>query len=596
MEMKKDADKLMAAMPSLNDVELEEANSYFKAYIFRRKKTRELWTTCCGRHEIVPKSEYSDDLHVAMEAEHHRETELIPADFGPNYRTVKREGGLYTISCPFCGAGAYVKELGRTGKRYNLAEFINFAYIRWYRGALWVRAYESRKKYENIGSLTNRPIMTLRKVYRFKPGEAIQITSNCYWSSDPQFDYVTRLAERPKTLPLQIYEPFSDYSEAGSGYALLGIEQIEKSPFRYSQYEEFFGRYASCMRFLAVCCIFPRQVEMLMKAGFAEAVQDLVCGRKWNAAAFNWSEGNPLTSFGLDKNEMKAFLGSSKSLETLAYYKQFRRRKFKCELLDVDRIVLCSPYGKTAEVMKALKEYAIEPAKWNAYIEKETEKANNRKKQRLLMPRDVAQYWLDYLGAAVETGSDLTNPLVQMPKGLKKKHDERTRAAEAVRAAKRREDEKARTEEAKRRAEELREKSAARLKECTALYAFEYGDWLIRPPVDAAEIAEEGKKLKHCVGGYAERHILGKLAILFLRDAANPEKPLVTIEMSGKKLIQLHGYNNDRNEKVEPRVKYAEILDVWLEWVSAGSKRNKSGKPKIPKVEKAPQAEFAVAS
>jgi len=113
---------------------------------------------------------------------------------------------------------------------------------------------------------------------------------------------------------------------------------------------------------------------------------------------------------------------------------------------------------------------------------------------------------------------------------------------------------------------------------------------------DAAEIAEEGKKLKHCVGGYAERHILGKLAILFLRDAANPEKPLVTIEMSGKKLIQLHGYNNDRNEKVEPRVKYAEILDVWLEWVSAGSKRNKSGKPKIPKVEKAPQAEFAVAS
>ena len=100
------------------------------------------------------------------------------------------------------------------------------------------------------------------------------------------------------------------------------------------------------------------------------------------------------------------------------------------------------------------------------------------------------------------------------------------------------------------------------------------------------EIAAEGKALKHCVGGYAERHLSGSTTILFLRDRRRPGKPLVTIEMRGKEIAQIHGYRNDLYAKADPREKYAEILEPWLAWLAAGSRRDKRGRPIQPRKKK----------
>jgi hypothetical protein len=85
------------------------------------------------------------------------------------------------------------------------------------------------------------------------------------------------------------------------------------------------------------------------------------------------------------------------------------------------------------------------------------------------------------------------------------------------------------------------------------------------------------------VGGYAERHLNGVLSILFLRSQTDPDKPLVTIEMTGDKIIQIHGYKNDIDATVEPRQKYAEILDPWLAWLGKGSRRDEDGAPILPR-------------
>ncbi len=97
------------------------------------------------------------------------------------------------------------------------------------------------------------------------------------------------------------------------------------------------------------------------------------------------------------------------------------------------------------------------------------------------------------------------------------------------------------------------------------------------------EIIDEGQQLRHCVGGYAQRHAEGKLAILFLRDDTRPYTPLVTIEMNGTKLVQIHGFRNERDGAENPRKVYAGIVGPWLAWVEAGSKRNKDGAPVLPK-------------
>lgn len=99
----------------------------------------------------------------------------------------------------------------------------------------------------------------------------------------------------------------------------------------------------------------------------------------------------------------------------------------------------------------------------------------------------------------------------------------------------------------------------------------------------------EGRVLKHCVGGKADSHVGGAVTILFLRNRKDPETPLCTIEMRGNEIVQIHGYRNDLEackanpKKKNPRELYQEILEPWLAWLTAGSKRDKLGRPKLPK-------------
>ena len=44
------ATRLAQSAPPLTKQELEALNSKFKAYLFRRKSTGEVWATCCRKH------------------------------------------------------------------------------------------------------------------------------------------------------------------------------------------------------------------------------------------------------------------------------------------------------------------------------------------------------------------------------------------------------------------------------------------------------------------------------------------------------------------------------------------------------------------
>ena len=107
-----------------------------------------------------------------------------------------------------------------------------------------------------------------------------------------------------------------------------------------------------------------------------------------------------------------------------------------------------------------------------------------------------------------------------------------------------------------------------------------------------AEIKREGEILKHCVGGYAERHLNGKTTILFLRRADKPDRPLVTIEIMGRRIVQVHGFRNEREAceenpmKLPPEVLYKDFFDGWKDWVKRGSPRDEEGRPKERKQRK----------
>ena len=77
----------------------------------------------------------------------------------------------------------------------------------------------------------------------------------------------------------------------------------------------------------------------------------------------------------------------------------------------------------------------------------------------------------------------------------------------------------------------------------------------------------------------------GKLTIVFLRRAENPEASLYTIEMQGTVLIQIHGFKNERMPgSKNPREVVGPELDAWLAWIKRGSKRDKQGNPIVPAI------------
>lgn len=67
-------------------------------------------------------------------------------------------------------------------------------------------------------------------------------------------------------------------------------------------------------------------------------------------------------------------------------------------------------------------------------------------------------------------------------------------------------------------------------------------------PSGSTDLTEEGRKLNHCVGSYAESHVNGKM-IVFIRHARRPERSWFTlnIDTTGPQWreIQLHGYGNE---------------------------------------------------
>lgn len=565
MEQDQNAKALAKAAPKLNKSDLKAMNDLFPSYIFRHRKTREIWTTCCGRHSVLPKD------HEIMTAMHMAEPKPEPW-FGCHMGAMSapvpdNKPKPQKMACPYCGKKSPVKELGRTGKRDNLCAYRRAVALRWHGGALWAVAYDLAKRYPDESALTAMPSYSICAVYRFTLGLAEHAFHN--WRG-AWTDYIA--LHGPLTAKYRFYEPFRYNTEYGMGYAIVGLGAINKSPFRWCGIIAFAKISSSLMRYLALCTAYPRQVEMLTKAGLTEAVKDFVDRKCKNARVMCWETADPLKAFGVTRQELTAFLSSDKSISVLYRYKQLKKAgvptSFEC-LQEIKRLVGNIWFDRIAAKMG---KYHLSWPRLQGYLQREIVQIKKKSRPDIMT---AAGLWSDYIDAAKVLGLDLTNQVVLLPKCLPDKHDTATRAAGAILES--------------RRSDDTRKQEIKRLRSLTRKYTYTDGRWLIRPPLGAKEIVAEGKALKHCVGGYADRHISGATTILFLRDRTRPGRSLVTIEMRGAEIVQIHGWDDERSackdnpKRISPRKIYAEFLDGWLAWVADGSKRDKNGRPKIPK-------------
>lgn len=568
MESRERAAKMERLAPPLNDREKLAINGLFRAFLFKRNSTGEVWTTCCRAHRVIGPQVESDAERRILHAVHTPE----PRNGWDNTPGWKRRE-----KCPFCGAEVTVKELRYSGRRKNLWQYRRAVVLRQWRGALWATAWDCFKDYGGKDALTEEPLLTmlprvkLLGVYRFTPGRVEQATRP-WWATGAPLTYRVQTEPGRSGHMWAIHGPFEYCADlGGKGYDVIGWEEIQKSALRYCGLDKVRVAADRQIELLTAGCFFPQQIEWLVKLGLQEAVTELVNRGVKNADVIQWSAGTPERFIGCTVKELRALTEQTgDAVDALRIYKALRGTKAESTPAECGELEEMADRNTIKVLLPRMKRYGLSIGKLKAWMEK------HRREERCERgDRNLLRMYADYLTAAEGCGIDLENSIHLLPKDFVDKHDSVTAAWSAICECRR--NEKTHNEYRKRLVN-LRDK-----------YLFWDEQYLIRPPVSAGEIVKEGEVLKHCVGGYADRHLAGSTTILFLRRKDRPHTPLATIEINGSTIRQVHGYRNelescpDNPGKVPARDLYRAFLDQWINWLKGGRKRYKDGRPKLPR-------------
>lgn len=570
MDEKKE--RFLKAAPKLTEAEKDKLNGLFQAFLFRRSKTREVWTTCCRQHRIIVPGNSEEEDRLLYEPH-------TPEPIERQYwrEPVNKWEASRRVRCPWCGAEAKLKELGRCGNRKNLSRYQRAVVLRQYRGKLWAMAYDLGKEYtdtDRLGTqkLTQLPYIHLIGLYRFESEKAEGMKS---WWWAPTFwgsiDTVTRPGEKRKWL---LSSPFGFSRDYGMGYDVVGMEELEKSVFRYCRIPQL-QKSCDLLRLLTLCCFYPRQVEFLAKLNLDKIVSDYTERGVKSSGAVKWDARSHKDFIGMSAKEAMEIAACGGGAGAIATYRKLKGTKAEATIRE------CVEFeetfsGKAKQTIRAkMKAYGLTVGKLMRYMKEQADKENKEEAKNRRSLYSIGEEYKDYLVAAEHIGLDLHNQIFLLPKDLSKKHDEATAAYSQLLAEK--------------RSEEEEKTYATRREQLRKRYEFTYHGMCIVVPCCANDIVQEGKRLRHCVGGYASRHINGQTTILFLRRQSTPNTPLVTIEMNGNRIIQIHGWDDERtsckdNPKRESyKVLYQDFLTVWTAWLEAGSRRDKDGQPKMPR-------------
>ena len=556
MTNQEQAERFAHVAPSLNKKEMKQINDLFPAYIFRRHKTGEVWCTCCQHHGILGNSIAE---RYIMQAKHQREARSA---YDHPHQAVE--------ICPYCHQSVVVKEYGRTGNRDNLCAYRRALVMRWYRGALWAMAYDASKTYSNIDELDKLPKCKLVGVYRFRPGLAEQTTrswcGNCFTSIQKQAG--------PLHSRWKLSSPFPCNQFYGNGYDIVGGQEILKSPFRYAvaalKKSKGPQEYYKAIELMTACCFYAQKIEMFAKIGMKEAVKDLVNCEVKHARVINWEATDPKKVLKITRQEFKEFLATKTDIGTAELFTLLHGQVSMQTCADWNKSRL-NYYRTKADANT----WGMPVLKLIRYLDAQSKTCHMDSLEQ------TWGTWHDYLSAAQAMQYPLHRDNVLLPHDLARAHETATEAH-------RRKLQADRAKSADQRKRERMDAYAKRKKELDKKYAYENGNFLIRVPESAEEIVTEGQKLKHCVGGYANRHVEGVATILFMRRKDAPNTPWLTVEMNGNRMIQIHGYRNEGlytgkgRFAPDPREVYRAWLDQWLSWLKKGSPHNKDGSPKLP--------------
>lgn len=552
--------RFMEAAPKLRKRDVEDINSLFQSYIFTRESTGEVWTSCCRRHEKLKKD------HPIFFENHVKQPK---AHFGDSHPMIPLNE---KTRCPFCGKLGAVKKLQYCGARKNLFEEKRVIVLRWDGRNLWALGAWVHKCYIQTGVQTTEqalcalPTASAGVTYRFSEKSVTWLPASLWGGTK----YSHLHTEDYRFFKNTVDRPFKYCAEYGNGYDVIGMDAIEKTPVKYCSFD-----YGDLIKTLHLAYVYPQKVEMLQKVGLGDCVKRYAEEGVKSAVLLNWDAKTPAEFLKLKGKERREFLQLQKpSPDVVRLRSRFRKLGDEISFKEMEQLGWALHSSVWNDLLKICKDRNLSPVRACRYLKAQTSGMTQ-----------AFYAWKDYLDQSEKLGDTLHRSDLIFPKDLQKAHDDTARRyrqnAEKLRKAKEKEKLKIMQEKYQKRRDELEKQ-----------FSWHAGGYFIRIPANGDEILQEGKKLQHCVAGYAERHMDGTTTILFLRKEKAPDTPFLTIEMWGKKLHQIHGYKNEGVYSAkgrfapDPQETFAWFLEPWIQWVEKGSKRNKDGTPKLPKQKK----------
>ncbi|MCI9348575.1 MAG: hypothetical protein HFF83_05015 [Oscillibacter sp.] len=467
--------------------------------------------------------------------------------------------------CPNCGQQSTLAAMGKFSNYSSLTSRERAVQLRTSGDWLLIQAGWITRTFDHEdlgGYLVFEPF----RRYAFAPGRRMM------WSRQTVSWFGDHHPDDPWIREDSIREPFQPRPyEREAAYIPLGFDALAHSSLRWCQYDRWLNdtygcyvggldsedepfRIAYLVRYLAEYTRRP-QMEFLVKLGHFDILRDLVLRKKPHGNLLNWDVKTPPAFFRMTAQEYRVFAAAGLGISDL---KSFRLSQISGAGLQEFIQVREACGMELNNVLRRCVDLNPGLSKAVRYLKSQGDAAQ------------MARFWRDYLEAAKKLDYDLSRPDVVMPKDLLTRHDE------AVAAIKTLEDKQA-------------EKAyISRFRRLTEQFTFQLDGLCVRVPQSIREIVSEGTTLRHCVAGYAERHMRGKVTILFLRKLKNPEAPYVTMELTTEenprklRIVQIHGFRNDREASEPPEVRHKDFLTTWLNWVHDGSPRREDGSPDIP--------------
>lgn len=281
-----------------------------------------------------------------------------------------------------------------------------------------------------------------------------------------------------------------------------------------------------------------RCIENVVKAGQAKLVAEIF--KKANSFSYgiesemekylDLKKTRPHEMLRLTKEEFRQLRKSRYELkaDVLDAFNGYRRIGGRLPLMDFLEVWAETGYSGMDACLRVMKQTPADLPKLARYVAKQN-----------LRLRDI-QYLLDTRRMAVQLFAprELTQEEL-WPRNLAETHDRYVRMQEEQRQM----------EDAERR-----KAMDGKFAEVISLYgALQWtdGDLCILLPKSANDLHREGSVLRHCVGGYSDRHISGSDTIFFVRHYRRPERSYYTLDIRMNqgmpREVQLHGYGNERH-------------------------------------------------